>query len=59
MSRRDLNRLAKKIAKEQARLAPLLPQIEAHDLGLILGRMFRPLDQQRFFIRRHRGMYVR
>jgi len=60
MSRRDLNRLAKKVAKEQARLQPLLPHIDPHDLHLILASMLRPIEQRRFFIRlQQEGMYVR
>lgn len=58
-SRRDLNRLVAEIAKEQARLQPLLPNMDPHDLNLILSRMFRPVEQRRYFIRLREGMYVR
>lgn len=58
MSRRELNRLAKRVAKERARLHPLLPWIELHDLDLILSRMLRPVEQRRYFIRRQGSMYV-
>jgi len=58
-SRRDLNRLVEQIAKEQARLQPLLPEIDPHDLNLILSRLARPVEQRRYFIRLREGMYVR
>jgi hypothetical protein len=58
-SRSDLNRLVEKIAEEQARLQPLLPSVDPHDLNLILGRMFRPIEQRSYFIHRRGDMYVR
>ena len=52
MSLKDLSRLVERVAKEQARLQPLLPDIDPHDLRLILSCMLRPLKDRRYFIRR-------
>jgi hypothetical protein len=52
MSRRDAERLARRVLEAQARLQPLLPDIDPGDLGLILERILRPVGSgRRFFIR--------
>lgn len=58
--RRDLERLVRRVQEAQARLQPLLPDIDPHDLSLILYRRLRPWGSgQRFFIRRTpEGRYV-
>jgi hypothetical protein len=57
--KRDLERLVRRVAKEQARLEPLLPDIDPHDLNMILFRMFLPLKERRYFHRRDGNRYVR
>jgi hypothetical protein len=59
MRKRDLERLVKRVTEEQARLQPLVPQISAHDLNLILSRMLRPPKERRYFHRRRGTSYVR
>lgn len=59
MTKRELQRLVKRVAKEQARLQPLLPEVDPHDLNLILSRMLRPPIERRYFIRRVGHRYVR
>lgn len=58
MSRRDLDRLVRRVAREQARLQPLLPEIDPHDLNLILMARMRPVQSRRFFIHRRGSSYV-
>jgi len=41
---------AQRVLAEQARLAPLLSNIDPHDLNLILGCMMTPLDQRLLFL---------
>jgi hypothetical protein len=49
----DLEVLVAKVQQEQARLAPLLPDIDPSDLNSILVAIFRPWGMgRRFFIRR-------
>ena len=49
----DLEALVAKVQEEQARLAPLLPNIDPGDLNSILVAIFRPWGMgRRFFIRR-------
>ena len=49
----DLEALVAKVQQEQARLAPLLPDIDPGDLNSILVAIFRPWGMgRRFFIRR-------
>jgi hypothetical protein len=57
--KRDLERLVRRVAKEQARLQPLLPDIDPHDLNLILTYMLTPLKERRYFHRRDGNRYVR
>ena len=59
MRKRELERLVRRVAKEQARLQPFLPDIDPHDLNLILSRMLRPLKDRRYFHRRDGNRYVR
>ena len=51
---------AARVREEAARLGPLVPEIDPHDLLLILGRRLRPWGSgQKFFIRRSpEGHYV-
>ena len=52
MSRRDAERLARRVREAQQRLAPRLPDMDPGDLGLILEALFRPPGSgRRFFIR--------
>lgn len=49
----DLEALVAKVQREQARLGPLLPDIDPGDLNSILIAIFRPWGMgRRFFIRR-------
>lgn len=53
MSRRDAERLAKRVREAQARLQPRLPDMDPGDLALILERMLRPPGSgRRFFLHR-------
>lgn len=54
-----MNQLAAAVAAEQARLQPLLPDVDPHDMNLILASMMRPFEQRRFLLRRSGDMYVR
>jgi hypothetical protein len=47
MSRRDAERLARRIREEHARLAPKLPDIDPDDLALILEALLRPPNTDR------------
>lgn len=54
--RHALERLVERVYAAQARLQPLLPEIDPHDLGMILERRFRSWGSgQRFFIRPKQG----
>jgi hypothetical protein len=49
----DLEALVARVQREQARLAPLLPDIDPGDLNSILVALFRPWGTgRRFLIRR-------
>jgi hypothetical protein len=49
----DLEVLVARVQQEQARLAPLLPDIDPGDLNSILVAIFRPWGMgRRFFIKR-------
>ena len=51
MSRREAERLARRVRAAHERLAPLLPDIDPGDLGLILEAIFRPRGSgRRFFL---------
>jgi hypothetical protein len=50
--RRRLNTPSIDVEKEKRRLAPLLPDIDPHDLDLILTSLARPFGSgRRFFLR--------
>src|SRR5437764_292962 len=48
-ARLELERFVAGVAEEQARLQPLLPDVDPHDLNLILSCMRRPIERRRFF----------
>jgi len=59
-SRRDeLARFVERVSKLQARIQPLVPEVDPHDLNLILSRMLTPLEKRRYFHRRVGKRYVR
>src|SRR5262249_14922640 len=58
LSRQELVRFVEQVAEEQARLQPLLPNVDAHDLNLILSNMMRPLERRRYFLRERGGRLV-
>ena len=60
MSKREAERLARRVREAQTRLQPKLRGMDPGDLGLILERIFRPVPSgRRFFIRkRDDGSYV-
>jgi hypothetical protein len=49
----DLEALLARVQKEQARLAPLLPEIDPGHLNAILVAIFRPWGMGRRFLLRH------
>jgi hypothetical protein len=51
-ARRELARFVERVREEQERLQPLVPEVAAHDLELILASMLRPIARRRFFLRR-------
>lgn len=57
--REALARFVERVATEQARIQPLVPGVDPHDLNLILSRMLRPLEERRYFHRRVGNRYVR
>jgi hypothetical protein len=57
--RKWLDELAAMVAEEQARLQPMFPYIDPHDLGLILANMAKPLEDRRYFVRKIGRSYVR
>ncbi len=58
-AREELARFVERVAREQARIQPLVPEVDPHDLNLILSRMLRPPEQRRYFHRRIGHAYVR
>ena len=38
------------VLAEQARLAPLLPDLDPHDLNLALANLLRPVEERSFFL---------
>lgn len=58
-SKDRMNQLAAAVALQQARFQPLLPDIDPHDMHLILCSMMRPIEERRFLLRRDGDMYVR
>jgi len=46
------------VQREQARLQPLLPDVDPHDLNLILSCMLRPVKNRRVFLFQQGGRYV-
>lgn len=58
MTRRELKTLMKTIDREMKRLRPLLPEIDPHDMHLILLQKMRPVGSRRFFIRAHGDGFV-
>jgi hypothetical protein len=49
---------AARVREERERVRALVPEVSDHDLLLILDRLLRPIEEQRFFIRRVAGHYV-
>ena len=45
-----LGEFTRQVLAEQARLAPLLPDIDPHDLNLTLANMMRPIEDRLFFL---------
>jgi len=58
-AREELERFVERVAKEQARIQPLVPDVDPHDLNLILARLLRAPEQRRYFHRRLGAAYVR
>jgi hypothetical protein len=57
--RDELARFVERVAQEQTRIQPLVPDVDPHDLNLILSRMLRSPEQRRYFHRRVGSAYVR
>jgi hypothetical protein len=57
-AREDLARFVEHVAEVQARIQPLVPNVDPHDLNLILSNIGRPVAQRRFFLRRRGDHYV-
>ena len=54
----DVAQFVRRVQEAQRRLEPLLPDIDPHDLNLILERMLRPIGSRLFFIRKQGVGYV-
>jgi hypothetical protein len=48
----------RRVQREQKRLEPLLPEVDPHDLNLILMSMLRPIKSKRFFLHKRGDHYV-
>ena len=49
--RRELERFVALVSTEQKRIQVRVPDVDPHDLSLILSTMLRPVARRRFFLR--------